>query len=294
MFDMYITTSYIYHKSGLDSVNNRNKLENLKSPLPSEHSQVLGVRPLDFIVCTNVTQICNVRLIDAGETLGEWWKFNITANQILDSHHKPWRNLSCDEQIRRTLADLNKSLEINPNSAFALAIRGATYRMMNRYKESLADLNKLLEINPNDAFALGNRGATYLKLLEINPNDAFTLANRGATYHMMNRYEESLTDLNKSLEINPNDAFALANRGATYHMMNRYEESLTDLNKTLEINPNDAFALANRGATYLMMNRYEESLTDLNKSLEINPNYTFALANRGAVYRIMNKTHFQI
>ncbi|RIB19106.1 kinase-like domain-containing protein [Gigaspora rosea] len=51
--------------------------------------------------------------------------------------------------------------------------------------------------------------------------------------------------------------------------MNRYEESLADLNKLLEIEPNNADALRNRGATYYMLTRYEESRKDLVKSLEM-------------------------
>ena len=79
--------------------------------------------------------------------------------------------------------------------------------------------------------------------MEIEPNDAWALSNRGETYRMMNRYEESLADLNKSLEIESDNAWTLGSRGSTYRMMNRYEDSLADLTKALEIEPNNAFAL---------------------------------------------------
>ncbi|CAG8585621.1 9018_t:CDS:2 [Acaulospora morrowiae] len=73
---------------------------------------------------------------------------------------------------------LNRSLEIEPDDAFALRNRGETHRMLNKYNESLSDLNRSLE---------------------IEPDDAFTLRNRGETYRMLNKYNESLSDLNRSL-----------------------------------------------------------------------------------------------
>ncbi|RIB21695.1 hypothetical protein C2G38_2298816 [Gigaspora rosea] len=201
-----------------------------------------------------------------------------------------------------SLSDLNTSLEIEPNNAEALRIRGETCHNMNKYEESLADLNKSLKIEPNNADALRIRGETYRKMnrygeslsdlnisLEIEPNNAGGLRIRGETYRMMNRYEESLADLNKSLEIEPNHAEALSNCGETYRMMNRYEESLADLNKSLEIEPNNAVALRIRGEIYRIMKRYEASLPDLNKSLEIEPNHAEALSNRGETYRMMNR-----
>ncbi|RIB21693.1 hypothetical protein C2G38_2034174 [Gigaspora rosea] len=116
----------------------------------------------------------------------------------LRNHKETYHMDICEE----SLSDLNESLEINPDDALALKIRGITYRKMSRYEESLADLNKLLEIEPDNA--------------EI-------LSERGETYRMMNRCKESLKNLNKSLKIKPNNASALRYRGATYRMMNRFK-----------------------------------------------------------------------
>ncbi|RIB08964.1 hypothetical protein C2G38_2269334 [Gigaspora rosea] len=205
-------------------------------------------------------------------------------------------------RYEESLADLNKSLEIDPNNTVVLNCRGLIYLKMCRYEESLANLNKTLEIDPNHGTALNNRGLTYQKMgryeesltdlnksLEIDPNDVSTLCNRGLTYKKMGKYKKSLADFNKSLEIDPNNALALNNRGLTYPNTCRYEESLIDLNKSLEINPNNGTILNNRAISYQMMGRYEESLADLNKSLEINPNSALASTNRGEIYRKMGR-----
>ncbi len=58
----------------------------------------------------------------------------------------------------RVGGDLNKSYELNPNDAVALAMRGDVKRGLSQHVEALADLNKALELKPNDAVALATRG----------------------------------------------------------------------------------------------------------------------------------------
>ncbi|CAG8650177.1 21433_t:CDS:2, partial [Cetraspora pellucida] len=50
---------------------------------------------------------------------------------------------------------LNKSLEIDPNNANSLGIRGRTHYMAGNYESSLKDINKSLRIEPTNAIALG-------------------------------------------------------------------------------------------------------------------------------------------
>jgi tetratricopeptide (TPR) repeat protein len=46
------------------------------------------------------------------------------------------------DKYEEALADLNKSLEIQPDNAWALSSRGEVYRMLNKYEEALAGLNE--------------------------------------------------------------------------------------------------------------------------------------------------------
>ena len=46
--------------------------------------------------------------------------------------------------------DLNKSLDIEPNNAWALSRRGGVYYNLKQYDNSLIDLDKSLEIEPNE------------------------------------------------------------------------------------------------------------------------------------------------
>ncbi|RIB19802.1 hypothetical protein C2G38_2244957 [Gigaspora rosea] len=116
-------------------------------------------------------------------------------------------------------------------------------------------------------------------------------------YYKLNKYEESLTDLNKSLELEPDNLSAIKSRVYTYRKLRKYEESLADLNILLNINPDNAydaeilkispenaFALIIRGEVNKAINNVEEAVSDFNKSLKIEPYNAFILRSRGVVY----------
>src|SRR5205809_4922240 len=109
-------------------------------------------------------------------------------------------------RYEESIADLTKSLEIEPDNTLALRKRGKIYYNMGRYEESHADLNRSLEIESKNAWITVDE--------EI--------------YHVvvMSRYEEALEKFNKSLKIEPNDTFELRNRGATFRVLGKYEEWL--------------------------------------------------------------------
>ncbi|CAG8747008.1 16588_t:CDS:2 [Cetraspora pellucida] len=96
----------------------------------------------------------------------------------------------------------------------------------------------------------------------------------------LERYKESLVDLNKVLEIDPSNVLALIEHGSIHYILKNftlsyedwnkaskiqkeYEESLTDLNMLLGIEPNNVQLLEQRAYTYEMLEQnYEQSLED--------------------------------
>src|SRR5262245_35962893 len=85
-------------------------------------------------------------------------------------------------------ADLDKTLELDPNSALALKLRDNVHRMFNRYDETLADVNKVSELDPSSA-----------SVLEL----------RGVVHRIPNKHDNARADLDKALEL---DFFNKSNR----------------------------------------------------------------------------------
>jgi tetratricopeptide (TPR) repeat protein len=197
----------------------------------------------------------------------------------------------------QAIADYNKALEINPESADAYNNRGAAYDKKGNYDQAIADCNKALQINPESAEAYNNRGiaydgkgnfnqaiADYNKALEINPKYADAYNNRGAAYQGKGNYDQAIADCNKALEINPEYAHAYNNRGAAYDMKGNYDQAIADYNEALEINPKDADVYFNRGSAYDNKGNYDQAIADYNEALEIDPKYAKAYNNRGVAY----------
>jgi tetratricopeptide (TPR) repeat protein len=109
----------------------------------------------------------------------------------------------------------------------------------------------------------------------------------------MERYQDTVAELNRAIEQNPEDTGAIAQRGEMYRQMEHFEAALADFDRAIELNPNYAWAIAHRGETYYQMKRYEEALDDFNRAIEVNPDYIWAIAHRGAIYRFMGKPYYE-
>jgi tetratricopeptide (TPR) repeat protein len=192
---------------------------------------------------------------------------------------------SPDGEIRPCAGGFQPRHRTRPQLAWAIALRGETYRQMGKYEDALADFNRAIELDPNYAWAIARRGETYRRMgkyedaladfnraIELDPNCAWAIASRGQTYHQMGKYEDALADFNRAIELDPNLDWAIALRGETYRLMGKYEDALADFNRAIELDPNDAWAIASRGQTYRLMGKYEDALADFNRAIELDPN----------------------
>ena len=70
----------------------------------------------------------------------------------------------------RAIEDFSKCIDLYldeidfEGASFVYIVRGVTYRNIGNYQEALKDMNKSIELNPNSAFGYSNRGDTYYEL----------------------------------------------------------------------------------------------------------------------------------
>lgn len=180
------------------------------------------------------------------------------------------------------IAEFNKALELNPNSAAAYINRGSVYKLKGEYDLAMADFTKTLELNPNSAPAYCNRGqiygekgqydlaiAEYTKAIEVKPKYAFAYVDRGNTYREKGEYDLAIADYNKALEVDLRFALAYIERGNTYREEGQYDLAITDYNKALEIDSHFSKAYIERGNTYRESNQYDLAITDYSKVIEL-------------------------
>jgi hypothetical protein len=64
-------------------------------------------------------------------------------------------------EIFKITVKRNKSLEIESESAFAIACRGAVHRALGNYKQAIFDLERALRFQPVCGYTLVELGKTY-------------------------------------------------------------------------------------------------------------------------------------
>lgn len=55
--------------------------------------------------------------------------------------------------------------------------------------------------------------------------------------------EEAIADFSRAIELNPDYALAYGNRGVAYQGLQRYRESLSDLNRAIELGLEEAIPI---------------------------------------------------
>ncbi|RIB29869.1 kinase-like domain-containing protein [Gigaspora rosea] len=255
------------------------------------------VRPETKLILVTLNQlISDIKSIKNNDSIE-----NFIVNETLNSNNqdniiRPYLDITPPNSESSSESPSESPLE-SPleSSSESLKSHGAViYRLNVSQSQSTNSPQNFKQLHTSEIDKYKETLSDLNKLLEINPNHLVALRNRGVTYRKMGRYEDSLTDFNKLLELDPNNTKALRNRSETYAEMNKFDESLADLDKSLEINPNDTLALADRGLIYKKICRYEESLADFTKSLEFTPNddklvYNKILGIRGIIHREMGR-----
>jgi len=151
---------------------------------------------------------------------------------------------------RETLADINRTIEPNPDDAKALAHRGENHRLTGHFEAALDDFNRVIELEPEYAWAI---------------------AHRGETYYLMKRYQEAFADFNRAIELNPDYNWAIAHRGVTYRFLGEtyYTKALADLDRAIERQPDYVWAIAYRCRVYELMKCYKQSLIDFDRAIAL-------------------------
>jgi tetratricopeptide (TPR) repeat protein len=91
-------------------------------------------------------------------------------------------------------------------------------------------------------------------------------SDQGRVYLIKGKYDQAISEFNKTLEINPKDSEAYKNRGTAYMNKGNLDQAISDYTKALEINPKDAEVYNIRGRVYYFEGKYEKSWEDLNKA----------------------------
>lgn len=200
------------------------------------------------------------------------------------------------------LAQAERSLAIDSQSAWAHAVRAEALRSLKRDKDAEPSLRKAIELAPTYAFALQElgdllydrgdlKGAVEVldKAISANPKSDFALATRGSAYRRLGEIEKSKADLNKAVEINPRYVWAFNELAVALLTAGENEQAAAAADKALAIDADYPWALRNKGVALKNLGKFEEADKALTSALAAKEDYADAYSQRGYVRRMLKQ-----
>lgn len=155
--------------------------------------------------------------------------------------------------------DLNRALEINPNSVQALTLRAS------------------IEPDPQTALADMERAVT------LQPDRTFLRVNRAVARYRTGDLNGAMADFDYVVQLEPTNYAALFNRAMLRTELKDNDRALRDLNLLLTMKPNDMRALYNRAIILADKHEFDAALADANAIVEAYPEMFAAYALRGEI-----------
>jgi tetratricopeptide (TPR) repeat protein len=107
--------------------------------------------------------------------------------------------------------------------------------------------------------------------LDLEDDDGRLLLNRGLVYMSFEQYDQALAAFTQVVERLPDFAEGWNKRATVYFLMDRYDESVADIEKTLALEPRHFGALSGLGIILQEMGDDKHALDAFRRALAIHP-----------------------
>ncbi len=220
-------------------------------------------------------------------------------NRIREAPAKYWasgiENLK-KNKYNEAIKDFTSCISLSPH-ADAYLNRGFAYQRQGNYALSLEDLNKSIEMKNDNAFAYNTRAwakyylkdlmgslSDFNKQIELEPNSAYAYYGRGQVKSKLNDENGAITDYTKSIELKPDFSMAYNNRGWSKYEQKKYTDALNDINKAIELDATNSVAFDSRQEIKFALNDYKGCIEDCNIAISLNPKLSNSYLFRGKAY----------
>jgi tetratricopeptide (TPR) repeat protein len=157
-----------------------------------------------------------------------------------------------NQQYDKAIAELKKSLSLNPDSYEANYHLGTVHYVKKELPQAIEAYEKAVQLNPNSAEALNN----YAYLLSESASDlekAKNLAERANT-------------------LEPNNPSYVDTLGWVEYQMGNFEEAARHLKKAFQLAPDVGEILLHLGKVHIRLNDFELGLNYLKQAIKADPN----------------------
>jgi len=225
------------------------------------------------------------------------------SDDLAEVHFSLGSIYSATGKATESIAELNRALQLAPNSDESYRRLGGAYSASGRKEEALKAYQRAVDINPyywQNYNGLGQAyfeiGATekalgaWSRITELEPENSIGYMNIAAAYFRQGKYAESIPFLQKALQLQPS-ADLYSNLGTTYFFLRRYDEAVPLFEKAVELNPNDEENMGNLADAYRWSGHpdkaektYDRAIALAYRDLQVNPRNASTLDSLALYY----------
>jgi tetratricopeptide (TPR) repeat protein len=158
--------------------------------------------------------------------------------------------------VDEALADVNRSLTIQPNNSRAFGFRGTLYRATKDYSRALADFNEAVrrdEKNPEYYTAeagieeergnFGKAAGLYSAALQFDPQSTALHLKRASALNSAGDQQGAFLECVRIIDLKPKEADGYACRGESLIRSGKYPAAVNDLNQAITLQPDSPQAI---------------------------------------------------
>ncbi len=188
------------------------------------------------------------------------------------------------------IAELNRAVQLAPNSDDGYRRLGRAYAAVGRTQESIEAYQKAVQSNPYYWFNYNELGLAYYgigdfentakmwrRVIELDPSNADGYNNLGALYIQTGKFDQAVDALKMALKYSPN-ADTYTNLGTAYYYLHDYDKAIPVYQQAVELAPQADLYTGNLGEAYRWAGRkseasaaYEQAIALAFKALQVNP-----------------------
>ena len=211
-------------------------------------------------------------------------------------------------RFEQGLLDLQEAISINPNKAEYYLERSMAYQGIGEYQGlsadtlAISDVNKALQLSPQSSkafayrgiiqtklFDYSNAGQDFLSSLELDPNCPEAHFGMGLLNKNLENWDKAINNFNKAINARNKYVEAYCERGFIYENKRNYTQAINDYNRAILEDPSYARAYNLRAELYTTQRQFQLALNDYNYAISKNNGLPDPYYKRAFLYTLMGK-----
>lgn len=215
------------------------------------------------------------------------------------------QNLLASGDAEASLVYIEKTIDLDPNYADAIAERAAYEAAKGNYQLALQDIDQAISLFPDSASYQMQKGKIFKqagktdsaivafgKAIELSPKNSKPYQERGYLHLATEAYGDAILDLNQVVELKGADATTYINRGYAKLEIQADSLALFDFEEALILartNELKGIVLNNLVRVKMLIGDVEGAWKDIRTATLLNPRSSYAFRNKALVLIAMKR-----